>query len=90
MTVMMMIMMMTTNGVTDSRMTRDAVLLSWLARHGGLSELPVYRVPWASLALHVSHCQVPPTGLLAAVNMAVVDLCHVDQEQVNYTPKQTS
>ena len=44
--------------------------------------MPVYRVPWAQVALHVAHCKVEPQGLLAALNLAMVDLCQVQEKEI--------
>jgi len=80
-------------GLPDPRICREAVILSWMGREAGLPAggegMPVYRVPWRNLSLHVSHTKVPPTGLLAALNLALVDLCHVEEENVR-KPKDSS
>jgi len=69
-------------GLPDPRLTREMVVLGALGRMGGLLGMPVYRVPWAQVALHVAHCKVEPQGLLAALNLAIVDLCKVDEKEM--------
>ena len=69
-------------GLPDPRLTRQMVVVAALGRLGGLHTLPVYRVALQQVALHVAHAKVPPEGLLAAVNLAVVDLCKVEERQV--------
>merc|ERR1712037_103348 len=51
-------------------------------RMGGLLSMPLYRVPWSQVALHVAHCKVEPQGLLAALNLAMVDLCKVQEKEI--------
>ena len=69
-------------GLPDPRLTREMVVLGALGRMGGLSSMPVYRVPWAKVALHVAHCKVEPQGLLAALNLAIVDLSEVQEKEI--------
>lgn len=72
-------------GMPDPRTARELQLLAWLGRAGGLAAVPVYRVPFHQVALHVCHTSdVPPCGLLAALNLALVDLCHVNLDELKY------
>ena len=75
-------------GLPDPRLTRDLVLLAALGRAGGLGSLPVYRVPWDSVALCVSHCKVEPGQLLAALNLALVDICAVEEREVRRSARE--
>merc|ERR1719483_532011 len=67
-------------GLPDPRTTREAVLLSYLGKAGWPS--PVYRIPLASLVLGVLHTSVEPCALLAVMNLAMVDLCRVEEMYV--------
>jgi len=67
-------------GLPDPRTTREAVLLSYLGKTGWPS--PVYRIPLASLVLGVLHTSVEPCALLAVMNLAMVDLCRVEEMYV--------
>ena len=69
-------------GLPNPRITREMVLLGALGGKGGLSSMPVYRVPWTQVALHVAHCKVDPRGLLAALNLAMVDICTVEEKEI--------
>lgn len=67
-------------GLPDPRITREAVLLSYMGKAGWPS--PVYRIPLASLTLGVLHTNVDNTALLAVMNLALVDLCRVEEKFV--------
>ena len=69
-------------GLPDPRLTREMVVLGALGGMGGLWGMPVYRVPWDKVALHVAHCKLEPQGLLAALNVAMVDLCTVNEREI--------
>lgn len=64
-------------GLPDPRMTREMVVVSALGKLGGISNLPVIKIPFNEVSLHVCHARVEPQALLAAVNLAVVDICEV-------------
>uniref|UniRef100_UPI00358FCA3B polynucleotide 5'-hydroxyl-kinase NOL9 n=1 Tax=Myxine glutinosa TaxID=7769 RepID=UPI00358FCA3B len=42
--------------------------------------LPPYQVKLADIALHIAHCDVPPPHILYALDLALVGLCHLDQD----------
>jgi len=67
-------------GLPDPRTTREAVLLSYLGKT--CWPYPVYKIPLASITLGVLHTQVEPSTLLAVMNLALVDLCQVEEKYV--------
>lgn len=67
-------------GLPDPRMTREMVVVSALGKLGGISNIPVIKIPFNEVSLHVCHTRVEPQALLAAVNLAVVDICEVPPE----------
>ena len=69
-------------GLPDPRLTRELVLLAAIGKAGGLEGMTVYRVPWSQVSLHLSHVKVEPGQLLAALSLAVVDLCRVEEAAV--------
>jgi len=71
-------------GLPDPRLTREFVLLSSLARSGGVHQLPVYKIPLHKISLHVTHESVEPKALMAALNLALVDICTVEERLVRH------
>jgi len=67
-------------GLPDPRTTREAVLLSYLGKT--CWPYPVYKIPLASVTLGVLHTKVEPSTLLAVMNLALVDLCQVEEKYV--------
>jgi len=67
-------------GLPDPRITREAVLLSYLGKT--CWPYPVYKIPLASITLGVLHTKVEPSTLLAVMNLALVDLCQVEEKYV--------
>lgn len=67
-------------GLPDPRTTREAVLLSYLGKAGW--PCPVYRIPLSSITLGVLHAEVESSSLLAVMNLALVDLCKVEEKYV--------
>ena len=67
-------------GLPDPRTTREAVLLSFLGKT--CWPYPVYKISLANITLGVLHTKVDPCTLLATMNLALVDLCQVEEKYV--------
>jgi len=65
-------------GLPDPRLTREIVLLSFLGKIDWPA--PVYKIPLSSLTLGVLHTNVDPGSILAIINLALVDLCTVNDQ----------
>jgi len=67
-------------GLPDPRVTREAVILSYLGKTGW--QYPVYKIPLSSITIGVLHTKVDPSTVLAVINLALVDLCRVEDKYV--------
>ena len=69
-------------GLPEPRLLRELVLLAMLGRTDW-PHWPVYTISLSCLALSATNTKLQPGSLLAACNLALVDLCRVEDRHVS-------